>query len=273
MFKKLYLYFFSALLLIYLHTMIYASFQNINRGMRGLSHFSISEYKSKIYGHMVIDFINSITKNIDKNIIPFLIYPNHPGDLYGVAMLLDGYRTIIDKNILIFLDGDKPQFEPDEVDTLCKKELNNNILIKECKLKEIYTITGIQFKNSLVDEKSRNIIFSCKDKIINFDFNRNDFKHSTIIPYNNLLKIPYKDNLYQTIASEDCNNSITISIDNVYDGNIDFNITGVRTANYDHFPVLWDKKDARNYLAIKSDNFEEVLKKYESINNLVINKN
>ena len=262
---------------IYPHA--YTTLQKINYSLGKIDTYSRYEYEEKVYGHMNFDFIRSVTKKLNTNTLPFLIYPNLNGDLYGVAMLLDGYRIEVNKDIIMILDLDKPLWG-DDYDK-CKKKIVNNNLIQECQLPDNYTITGVQF-SYMIDDYSHIISYECKNKIIaKYNFDKEDLIHSKNIEYDNLLKIPGKDKFFKTINKNDCDSNIKITVSNIEDQNLNLSITGVGgEERYDrYFPpyipehniIFWDKKDARNYLAISKTNFNKILDENKAIENFFKN--
>ncbi len=273
--KKTPLYIIFFIIILHAIPHLSSSINRIYDGLKKIDTYPRQEYKAKLYGHMVIDFISSVTTELEITTLPYLIYPTHNGDLYGVAMLLDGYRVNVNKDIIMFLDMDKPIWKDDK--SKCQREINNNNLTKICQLPDNYIITGIQFSEAF-GNSSHTISFECKNKIISkFIFDKSNLIHSENIPYDNLLKIPNKDKFYKTINKKDCDKTITITISDIKENDFHFSITGLSgeggTAGNvmdnvpEHIIILWDKKDARNYLAVNKNNLNKILNKYKFINN------
>ena len=270
LFKNIFKYIFFFISLYFVITFFTTSLVNINKHTTKFGKFSLSEHKEHVLGHMNYPFISKYTKHLPKNIMPLTIYSNHYGDLYGLSMLLDGYRHKLNKDLIFFNAYDQILKYSEGSDLNCKSKYKNQTTSKSCRLPENYILTGIKLNNvsrKLFNENQ--VKLKCNEvPLLKINLKQKYLLDDTSGEKNLYLKFPYKNGVFQVISHEECNGIIEIKINNVT-SNIDLELTGYTkyTAKGDpldkdrllkHYILLWNPKDVRDYMAISPKLFKEI---------------
>ena len=205
--------------------------------------------------------------------MPLTIYSNHYGDLYGLSMILDGYRHKLSKDLIFFNGYDQILKYRDGSDLNCKSKNKNKNINKSCRLPERYILTGVKLNNvshKLFNENQ--VKLKCNEvPLLEINLKQKYLLDDTSGEKNLYLKFPYKNGLSQVISHEECNGIIEIKINNVM-SNIDLELTGYtkytppgdpldKDRLLKHYILLWNPEDIRDYMAISPKIFREIEKK------------
>ena len=272
-FKDIFKYIFFFISLYFVITFFTTSLININKYITNIGKFSLSERYENYYAHMKYSFISKYSKHLPKNIMPLTIYTNHYGDLYGLSMLLDGYRYKLNKDIIFFNGFDQILKYKEGTDLDCKSTYKSQTISKSCRLPENYILTGIKLNNvsnKLFNENQ--VKLKCNEvPLFEVNMKQKYLLEDTSGEKNLFLKLPYKNGFFQVISHEECSGIIEIKISNAT-SNIDLKFTGYTKytpkgdpLNNDrllkHYIISWNSENVQDYIAISPKLFKEIEKK------------
>ena len=236
-----------------------------------ITDLSLSNVYQDKYNHMEYVFINKYSKHLKRTIMPLTLYSNHYGDLYGLSMILDGYRVNLNKDIMFFIRYDKLLKNNDGSDLECNLTIFESVIKKTCRMPNSYVLTGFKFNNVFNDQPiDYNINLKCNENnLYNSKFNSGDFiKNSS--NEDNHLKFSHENGFYRVFNHKNCNDTLEITIDDPPQNlEIDFigytKFTGPgdpleRDDILKHFILLWPNDDMTSYIALSEALFNRAIK-------------
>lgn len=203
--------------------------------------------------------------------MPLILNANHYGDLYGLSMILDGYRVDLNKDIMFFIRYNQLLKNNDGSDLKCGSVISEDVFKKTCQMPNSYILTGFKFNNVYDDRGiNYNINLKCNENdLYRTEFNSGDFiKNSS--NEDNHLKFSYKNGFYKVFNHNNCKDKLEITIDNPPQNLVvDFigytKFTGPgdpleKDNILSHFILLWPSDDITSYIALSEKLFNRFIK-------------